>query len=156
MNSSSEDVLESDLTDEQALQLRQLLVNTRDRLLRSARSGLELSMNRETDVGRDSIDESTEEELLSTALRLHDREKKLLGKIQNALARLEEGTINECDECTGPIGFKRLMVRPVTTLCIACKEMREAQEEALEMNNRATSSTFSRVLDEGGPEEEPV
>ncbi|MBI5482821.1 MAG: TraR/DksA C4-type zinc finger protein [Deltaproteobacteria bacterium] len=85
-------------------------------------------MNRERNVGRDSIDESTEEELFSTELRLRDREKWLLGKINSAIERLESGTIDECEECGEPIGAKRLLARPVTTLCIACKEEREKEE----------------------------
>ena len=48
---------------------------------------------------RDSIDESMEEELFSTELRLRDREKYLLGKINSALERLAAGTIDECEDC---------------------------------------------------------
>jgi DnaK suppressor protein len=74
---------------------------------------------------------------LSTELRLRDREKKLLGKIDLALARLEDGTINQCEDCGEPIGFKRLLARPVTTLCIDCKERREAHEDMVEMTGRS-------------------
>jgi DnaK suppressor protein len=81
-----------------------------------------------TDSGRDSIDQSTVEGMLSTDLRLRDREKKLLNKIRKTIQRLEEGSIDECEDCGDPIGFKRLMARPVTTLCIHCKESREEQE----------------------------
>ncbi|RMH45146.1 MAG: RNA polymerase-binding protein DksA [Deltaproteobacteria bacterium] len=79
-------------------------------------------------TGRDSIDQCVEEELYSTELRLHDREKKLLAKIDEALARLERGEIDECEDCGDSIGFKRLLARPVTTLCVACKEDREEGE----------------------------
>ena len=51
-------------------------------------SALNYSMNHERNIGRDSIDESMEEELFSTEMRLHDREKYLLGKIDKQLARL--------------------------------------------------------------------
>ncbi len=121
-----------DLSTEQYEQLADLLARQQSDLLTKARDGLELSMNRERDGGRDSLDESTEEELISTELRLRDREKKLLTKIRSAQQRLEERTINECEDCGEPIGFRRLTVRPVTTLCISCKELSEEQEAASE------------------------
>ncbi len=124
------------LTDKEKEKLREVLLENRERILDNARSGLELSMNRDTDLGRDSIDESTGEELLSTALRLRDREKKLLDKIEEALERLNEETINECEDCGGEIGFGRLLVRPVTTFCVDCKEDREVHEDMAEIGHR--------------------
>src|SRR5207244_2568607 len=107
-----------ELTATQKEKLRETLMAERQRLLHSAREGLQFAMNRDrAAVGRDSIDESMEEELFSTELRLRDREKFLLAKIVGALDRLEKGTINECEDCAEPIGFKRLLARPVTTLC---------------------------------------
>ena len=91
--------------------------------------GLDFTMDRDRDrIGRDSMDESTEEEIYSTQLRLHDRETFLLDKIREALRRLDAGEIDECEECSEPIGFKRLMARPVTTLCFECKTAREQVE----------------------------
>jgi DnaK suppressor protein len=117
------------LTPEQTQALRTRLETDRARVLENARKALGLTMNRDRDaIGRDSMDESTEEAMYATALRLHDREKYLLGKINEALQRLEDGVINECEDCSEPIGFERLLARPVTTLCIACKEDREARE----------------------------
>ncbi len=68
------------------------------------------------------------EELYSTQLRLHDRENFLIAKIQDALKRLHAGEIDECEECSEPIGFRRLMARPMTTLCFDCKTAREQVE----------------------------
>ena len=42
--------------------------------------------------------------------------------------RLQAGEIDQCEECSEPIGFKRLLARPVTTLCITCKSAQEARE----------------------------
>lgn len=125
------------LTDKQREELRTVLEGERARLLRNAQDGLAFSMNRERNIGRDSIDESMEEELFSTELRLRDREKFLLGKIAGALERLSEGTIDECESCGEPIGFKRLMARPVTTLCIECKEEAEKEEAAQAQQGRS-------------------
>jgi len=118
------------LTDKQKDQLREVLTTERQRLVANAKDGLAFSMNRERNIGRDSIDESMEEELFSTELRLRDREKFLLGKIDESMRRLDEGIIDECEDCAEPIGFKRLLARPVTTLCIDCKEEREKEEQS--------------------------
>ena len=93
-------------------------------------------MNRENNVGRDSIDESMEEELFSTEMRLHDREKFLLGKINKQFVRLENGNIDICEDCGESISFRRLLARPVTTLCIDCKEQSEKEEAAIAQAGR--------------------
>jgi len=117
------------LTPQQTSELRQRLQTDLDRLGNHAHSALEFTMDRDRDrIGRDSMDESTEEEIYSTQLRLHDRETFLLAKIRDAMTRLEAGTLDECEECSEPIGFKRLMARPVTTLCFECKSAREQVE----------------------------
>jgi DnaK suppressor protein len=117
------------LTDEQTNALRARLQADLNRLADHAHTGLEFTMDRDRDrIGRDSMDESTEEEIYSTQLRLHDRETFLLEKIREAMRRLEAGEIDECEECSEPIGFKRLMARPVTTLCFECKTAREQVE----------------------------
>src|SRR3954463_12492035 len=110
------------LTSQQQGQLKEVLEVERRRLLRNAQDGLAFSMNRERNIGRDSIDESMEEELFSTELRLRDREKFLLGKINKQIARLEADEIDVCEDCGEAISFRRLLARPVTTLCIECKE----------------------------------
>ena len=131
-----------ELNATQREKLRETLTSEKTRLLHSAHEGLQFAMNRDrAAVGRDSIDESMEEELFSTELRLRDREKFLLGKIIGALDRLEKGSINECEDCSEPIGYKRLLARPVTTLCIDCKEEREREEQAQSQLGRAGSAT---------------
>lgn len=118
------------LTPQEREQLSKVLHAERDRLLHNAKEGLKFSMERDRNIGRDSIDESMEEEIFSTELRLRDREKFLLNKIKGALERLEAGTIDECEECGEKISFRRLLARPVTTLCIDCKEEKEKEELA--------------------------
>jgi DnaK suppressor protein len=117
------------LTPEQTQELKKALEADLTRLGDHAHSALEFTMDRDRDrIGRDSMDEATEEETYSTQLRLHDRETFLLAKIRDAMARLEKGEIDECEECSEPIGYKRLMARPVTTLCFECKSAREQVE----------------------------
>ena len=117
------------LTDEQARQIRDALQSERMRILDKANSALGVAMDRDQErVGRDSIDESVAEELYSLEMRLHDREAQHLSRIDAALARLDAGEIDMCTDCDEPIGFKRLLARPMTTLCVPCKEDREEAE----------------------------
>jgi DnaK suppressor protein len=117
------------LTSDQTKQLRDRLTAELSRLAGNAHNAIGFTMDRDRDrIGRDSMDESAEEELYSTQLRLHDRETFLLGKLQEAMRRLESGEIDVCEECAEPIGYKRLMARPVTTLCFECKTAREQVE----------------------------
>jgi DnaK suppressor protein len=117
------------LTATESEELRTRLEAELGRLVANAQSAIGFTMDRDRDrIGRDSMDESMEEELYSTQLRLHDRENFLIAKIQDALKRLQAGEIDECEECSEPIGFRRLMARPMTTLCFDCKSAREQVE----------------------------
>jgi DnaK suppressor protein len=144
------------LNESQKGQLRTALETERARLIENAKDGLQFSMNRERNIGRDSIDQSMEEEIFSTELRLRDREKFLLGKIDEALRRIEEGSIDECEDCGESISFKRLLARPVTTYCIDCKEDREREEQSqAQQAGRSGAASREDLGDElpGGSEE---
>ena len=87
---------------------------------------------REVDHGPgDSLDASSNESLESTEFRLRDREKKLVAKIDRALTRLESGEYWYCKNCEEEIGVARLRARPVTHLCIDCKEEQEDAESRI-------------------------
>ncbi|OGV98259.1 MAG: RNA polymerase-binding protein DksA [Nitrospinae bacterium RIFCSPLOWO2_02_39_17] len=79
----------------------------------------------------DTIDRSSIESDRNFTLRLRDRERKLLKKIDEALERIESKTFGICEECGEGIGVNRLKVRPVATLCIACKEEQEKREKMI-------------------------
>ena len=76
----------------------------------------------------DPNDRATVEEGRNWSLRLRDRDRKLIGKIQDALARLDAGTFGTCTSCGRPIAAARLRARPVTDLCIDCKTEAERGE----------------------------
>ena len=61
-------------------------------------------------------------------LRIRDRERKLIVKIQEAIKRLDDGVFGICEACGGTISEKRLIARPVTTQCIDCKTKQEKVE----------------------------
>ncbi len=77
----------------------------------------------------DPADRATAESDRSFTLRIRDRERRLIRKINEALQRIEEGRYGECEECGEDIGVPRLKARPVTTLCINCKSRQEEGEE---------------------------
>jgi len=79
----------------------------------------------------DPTDRASLEGNRNLTLRIRDRERKLITKIDEALGRIEDGTYGKCEECEQDIGIERLRARPVTTLCIDCKSLQEAQERKI-------------------------
>ena len=78
----------------------------------------------------DEIDQASAEYQQSFTFRLRDREKYYLSKIDKALQKIENGTFGTCEACDEEISPKRLEARPVTTLCIRCKEEQEMEERS--------------------------
>ena len=76
----------------------------------------------------DPNDRATQESEFGLELRTRDRERKLLRKIDSALARIDERSYGFCDETGEEIGLKRLEARPVATLCLEAQERRELAE----------------------------
>jgi DnaK suppressor protein len=76
----------------------------------------------------DPTDLASADQDQSFELRMRDRERRLLKKINEALERMAEGTFGVCEECGEEIGEKRLLARPVTTLCVNCKSVQELEE----------------------------
>jgi DnaK suppressor protein len=77
----------------------------------------------------DPTDRASLESDRNFELRIRDRERKLIGKIREALERIEEGEYGLCESCEEEIGVARLKARPVTTMCIDCKTEQERQEK---------------------------
>ena len=75
-------------------------------------------------------------------LRIKDRERKLIMKVKEALDRIDNGTFGICESCGRPISEKRLMVRPVTTLCIECKTEGEHQEQIERKRGTKSKGSF--------------
>jgi len=76
----------------------------------------------------DPSDQASLEYDQTLELRTRDRERKLISKIDEALHRIENKTFGYCKETDEPIGVKRLMARPIATLCIEAKESQEREE----------------------------
>jgi DnaK suppressor protein len=77
----------------------------------------------------DDADRATLEAEQEIELRTRDRERKLLSKVDQAIARIDTGEYGYCEETGEPIGVKRLLARPVATLCIEAQERHERYEK---------------------------
>ncbi len=86
-------------------------------------------MNDSNEMFADPADRATAESDRSFTLRIRDRELHLIRKIQAALQRIEDGSYGICEECGEDISLSRLKARPVTRLCIKCKEKQEQLEK---------------------------
>ena len=85
-------------------------------------------MTDSNEICADPADRATVESDRAFTLRIRDRERKLIKKINDALTRIEDGTFGICEECGENIGVPRLKARPVTKLCINCKSKQEEDE----------------------------
>ncbi len=77
----------------------------------------------------DPSDRATQEEEFALELRTRDRERKLIRKIDETLARIRKDDYGFCDQCGVEIGLRRLEARPTATLCIDCKTLEEIREK---------------------------
>lgn len=84
---------------------------------------------RETILVPDPADRATIEEEHALELRTRDRERKLLKKVQQSLARIESGEYGWCEETGEPIGIPRLLARPTATLSLEAQERRELRQK---------------------------
>lgn len=106
---------------------RDRLARMRDELLENAAStGANL---RENELVADPADRATVEEEHALELRVRDRERKLIKKIEEALGRIDEGEYGWCEETGDPIGIGRLLARPTATLSIDAQERRERTQK---------------------------
>ncbi len=109
---------------------RKMLEDKKRRALLSARKTLAEEATLDTDDLPDEIDLASSEYQQGMILRLRDREKYFIEKIDRAIEKIEGGSFGTCEECGDAISLKRLEVRPETTLCIRCKEEQEKEEKS--------------------------
>lgn len=115
------------MNDEQQAFFRQLLLDLREETLESMeKAKKQLSSPPEMN---DEGDHAAYEEESRLALRILDRERKLLPKIEDALKRLASGDYGYCTESGDPIGIPRLLARPTAELCAEVKAFSELREQ---------------------------
>ncbi|MBI5787759.1 MAG: TraR/DksA C4-type zinc finger protein [Candidatus Schekmanbacteria bacterium] len=102
----------------------------REQLLQEAGKTLSsLNQQQVTDELADFTDQSSMEWERNFLLRMKERERNLLIKIERTLEKIKEGTFGICEECGCEISEKRLEARPVVTLCVDCKTEQEKKEK---------------------------
>ena len=109
---------------------REYLTQELDEIQKKGEHTLE-DMSNQNAVYADPADRASHESDQAFTLRLRDRDRKLIKKINEALGRIEDGTYGICEECGEDISISRLKARPVTTLCIECKSKQEEEEQLL-------------------------
>ena len=116
------------MNDKQLDFFRARLQALKDDLLSNAGETTE-HLREDTSIVPDPADRATIEEEHALGLRTRDRERKLLKKIAQSLARLEQGDYGYCDETGEPIGLRRLLARPTATLSLEAQQRRELKQK---------------------------
>ena len=107
---------------------RRKLLHWKDEILREARETIAALQN-ENENHPDIADRASSETDRAIELRARDRQRKLISKIDAALARIDDGTYGYCEETGEPISLKRLDARPIATLSIEAQERHERREK---------------------------
>lgn len=122
---------------------RDTLLGMKSQLLDDLPDRLKQEVESTKDEGRDTYDLASDERDREINMILNDRERTKLMAIEDALARLGEGSYGECEECGEDIGVGRLKVMPFTRLCVRCQE--ELERESRMMKNFDEDRTFRRL-----------
>jgi DnaK suppressor protein len=115
------------MNDRQREYFRAKLLDWRDDILKEAKETLQ-HLQDESQNHPDLADRASSETDRAIELRARDRQRKLISKIDAALARIEDGTYGFCEETGEPISLKRLEARPIATLSIEAQERHERRE----------------------------
>ncbi|MCK6425224.1 MAG: RNA polymerase-binding protein DksA [Burkholderiaceae bacterium] len=116
------------MNDKQLEYFRHCLVRQKEDLLSNAGETTE-HLREDTSIVPDPADRATIEEEHALELRTRDRERKLLKKISQAIARIDSGDYGYCDETGEPIGLRRLLARPTATLSLEAQQRRELKQK---------------------------
>ncbi len=116
------------LTKQQLEAFAKLLQEKRKHLIDEAKRTLDNDMVISADERMDEVDQASSEYMQAFSFRLRGRERFLMGKIDTALRKIDDGEYGLCEECEEPISLKRLQARPEAQLCIQCKEAQEKEE----------------------------
>ena len=105
------------------------LLNWKKDIIKANNLGNLLNSNDDNVSSADIVDQASSYTDKSVEMKALNRSRKLISKINSALQRLKDGTYGFCEETGEPIGLKRLMARPVATLCISAQEKHEKNEK---------------------------
>src|SRR5499426_3833711 len=116
------------MNERHRLYFRNKLVAWKEEIVRQNRETLHV-LHEDSAQHADIADRATSETDRALELRARDRQRKLIAKIDAALARIEDGSYGYCEETGEPIGLRRLDARPIATLSIEAQERRELKQK---------------------------
>lgn len=132
--------------------MREKLLEMRAQLLRNTQSDLQEGREQTKDEGMDTYDIASDARDREISLILNDRDRDKALAIDDALARIDEGSYGVCDSCESDIAEARLEALPFTRLCVSCQAERE--KEAKSMKRPDEDRSYRRLgasdLDEEG------
>ena len=115
------------MNERQKAYFRAKLISWKNDILREARETLEI-LQQENANHPDLADRASSETDRAIELRARDRQRKLIAKIDAAIARIDDGSYGYCEETGEPISLKRLEARPIATLSLEAQERHERNE----------------------------
>ena len=121
------------MNERQVIFFRTKLIEWKESIMEGTRSTIE-DMQGTTRSIPDAADRASEETDRALELRTRDRQRKLIGKIDSALRKIEDGSYGFCEDTGEPISLKRLMARPIATLSLAAQETHERKERVHKEN----------------------
>ena len=115
------------MNERQREYFRGKLLAWKEEILKEARDTL-VTLQSESENHPDIADRASSETDRAIELRARDRQRKLISKIESAIARIDENTYGYCEETGEPISLKRLEARPIATLSLEAQERHERNE----------------------------
>ncbi len=115
------------MNDRQREYFRGKLIAWKEEILKEAKETL-VTLQSESENHPDIADRASSETDRAIELRARDRQRKLIAKIESAIARIDENTYGYCEETGEPISLKRLEARPIATLSLEAQERHERNE----------------------------
>jgi DnaK suppressor protein len=116
------------MNERHKIYFRNKLIDWKEEIVRQNRETLHL-LHEDSAQHADFADRATSETDRALELRARDRQRKLIAKIDAALARIEDGSYGYCEETGEPIGLRRLEARPIATLSVEAQERHERREK---------------------------
>ena len=105
------------------------LISWRKEIVKSNNDNIVLNNVDDNVASADIVDQASSHTEKTVEMRASNRRRKLINKIDQALKRLKDGTYGYCEDTGEPIGLKRLIARPIATLCIEAQEKHEKEEK---------------------------
>ena len=117
------------MCEKHKLFFKKKLIEWKTEIVRSNNEALYKNSLDDNSASADIVDQASSYTEKNVEMKAINRQIKLISKIDQAIKKIENGTYGFCEETGEPIGIKRLIARPVATLCIAAQEKHEKEEK---------------------------